>query len=531
MENFTLADALAILRRRWPILAIPTILGALLGAAIAVVLPPVYESTARILVESQQIPSDLARSTVASSAAESISLVEQRLLTRGNLLEIARRHDVFADEPDLSPTAIEARMREAVRFETESLNAARRGPVTLATFSVTFSAGSAAMASRVANEFLTRILEQNARQRSERAGDTKAFFTAEVERLTREMQTAEARVSAFKQANADALPESLGFRRSEAMTVADRLVAAEAELDALVERRRQIEQALATGQLAGAVGAQLSPEQAELLRLQRELVQQRAVYAETHPSVRALQTRIRALEGAVAPAGSATEGSEGGATPAGLAAVELDQIDRRRAQLAQQRDALAERLGALEEAIARTPQVELELNSLLLDFNNIRTRHEEAVLKEAQAATGERLEINRQAERFEVIEQPQTPTGPVSPKRPIIAIAGVFGGGAIGFGLMVLLELLNQAIRTPRDLERRVEIRPIVTIPYIYTRGERLRRMLARRLPWFALALTIPAALWAIDQHYMPLALIWERALDVTGLGRVLNAAAARLGI
>lgn len=530
MENFALEDAIDILRRRWPLVAVPTILGALVGGAVAVVLPPVYESTARILVESQQIPSDLARSTVASSAAESIQLVEQRLMTRNILLEIARRYDVFAGEPDLAPTEIEDRMRAAVTFETTGLTAGGRSAATLAAFSVTFKADDATTAARVTNEFLTRILEQNARQRSERASETKAFFTGEVARLTREMQAAEDRVAQFKQANADALPETLGFRRAEATSLGSRLLNVETEIATLTERRRQIEQALASGQISATIGAQLSPEQAELLRLEREIVQQRAVYAESHPAMQALQARARALREAVAPLSASPETDGASPTPAGLAAIELDQIERRRGQLEELRDTLSARLSALEAAIARTPQVEIDLNSLQLDFANIRTRQQDAVLKEAAADTGERLEINRQAERFEVIEQPQTPNAPVSPKRPVIAAAGVVGGGALGAGLVVLLELLNKAIRTPRDLERRVDLRPVVTIPYIYTRGERLWRTWLRRAPWIALGLAIPATLWAIDQFYAPLTLIWERALNMTGLDRLVGAARARLG-
>ena len=63
----------------------------LLAVGMAYKLPPVYLSTALILVESQQIPSELARSTVTTSAADRLELIEQRLMTRENLLEIIER--------------------------------------------------------------------------------------------------------------------------------------------------------------------------------------------------------------------------------------------------------------------------------------------------------------------------------------------------------------------------------------------------------------------------------------------------------
>jgi uncharacterized protein involved in exopolysaccharide biosynthesis len=64
---------------------------------IAKILPPVYQSRARLLVESSQIPIELAAPTVRTGAPEALEIIEQRLMTRVNLLEIARAQNVFAD--------------------------------------------------------------------------------------------------------------------------------------------------------------------------------------------------------------------------------------------------------------------------------------------------------------------------------------------------------------------------------------------------------------------------------------------------
>ena len=59
-------------RRRLWLVALIFIPGALLATGIAYVLPPVYQSTARILVESPKIPQNLAQSTVEIPAIETI---------------------------------------------------------------------------------------------------------------------------------------------------------------------------------------------------------------------------------------------------------------------------------------------------------------------------------------------------------------------------------------------------------------------------------------------------------------------------
>jgi hypothetical protein len=42
-----------------------------------------------------------------------------------------------------------------------------------------------------------------------------------------------------------------------------------------------------------------------------------------------------------------------------------------------------------------------------------------------------------------------------------------------------LLEALNPAIRTAAQLERQLDIRPVVSIPVVRTRGDMFRRVLA----------------------------------------------------
>ena len=65
---------------------------------IAMTLPPTYVSQMRLIVESPQIPANLASSTVTTSAPEQLQIVEQRLLTRPVLLDISRKFEVIKDQ-------------------------------------------------------------------------------------------------------------------------------------------------------------------------------------------------------------------------------------------------------------------------------------------------------------------------------------------------------------------------------------------------------------------------------------------------
>ena len=65
------------------------------GLAIAALWPATYLSEGKILVQSQQIPTELVRPTVTNAAQERIQVIEQRMMTRENLLAIVDKFQLF----------------------------------------------------------------------------------------------------------------------------------------------------------------------------------------------------------------------------------------------------------------------------------------------------------------------------------------------------------------------------------------------------------------------------------------------------
>ena len=195
--------------------------------------------------------------------------------------------------------------------------------------------------------------------------------------------------------------------------------------------------------------------------------------------------------------------------------AEIDQqIEALKTQLAD----LEKQAKALDASIQKTPQIEIALNVLMRDYNGLQQRYAAAKAKMAEATTGQQLEQDRQAERFEVIEQATVPSKPISPNRNRIASTGAFGGIAAGIGLVMLLEYLDKSIRDTSDLTRRLRIRPFAAIPYLTIRSEARRRW--RRLAALLAGGTAVAALWlvSIQMFYMPLDLFWAKVLHRLGM-------------
>src|SRR5262245_39202233 len=91
------SDYFRLLEKRIFSVLIPFVLVVAAGSAAALLWPPTYLSEGKILVESQQIPTDLVRPTVTATAQERIQVIQQRVMTRDKLLTIMDKYQNFAD--------------------------------------------------------------------------------------------------------------------------------------------------------------------------------------------------------------------------------------------------------------------------------------------------------------------------------------------------------------------------------------------------------------------------------------------------
>lgn len=502
--QFDIWRYLAILKRRWPYLVFPAILVAIAAVGFAYTTPPVYESSATILVESQQIPTDLASPTVTSDAAERIRVIEQRLLTRNNLLEIAGKYSLYQFlGPNLSPTTVVENVRKAV--EISKIDTIGGGSGRVVGFTVKFQYRDATTSARVTNELVTSILSQNVESRLNRASETSAFFSQQKTSLEQRLLELEGKMADFKRTNEADLPETLEVRREQ-----------------LAQLRLQVtdlDQKIRLASAPDGVGADLAnPTGVKQLSfsLQGKELELKS-YREQRDELKPLAekgfvptNRMRDLERQIALAELDIESIKTQIVDRGGGLNEDDAVK----YLKEQRAELDDQVGKLNESIQRTPLVQVQLNSMDRDYQNLQSEYRLAQTKLENAQVGERLEQDRQSERFEVIEQATVPDTPTSPDRPKIMIAGVAGGLAAGAGLVILRQLLTRGIYTAAEIERALQLRPIAVVPYIVTKRE--RRGARARLILLVIAIVIAGlvALYAIDTYYLPLDLVVERVWE-----------------
>jgi uncharacterized protein involved in exopolysaccharide biosynthesis len=267
-----------LLKRRWAFFLIPFVLISCVGVAAAWLWPPTYSAEGKILVQSQQIPTELVRPTVTSAAQERIQTIQQRTMTRDNLMAIVDKFQLFPDKRSLmSVTELVELMKKSTKIapvdiQLDFKQRTRDNPTIV--FSVGFEYGDAATVSRVANELMTQILSEDLRDRTSRATDTTKFLTREVQKLQADNAALDAKIAQLKLSQGK--PDTPGAPNKSTSALAE---------------------------------------------LKAELVQKSGLYADRHPIVQSLKRQVEALEQSILSSANPASTNQGSGPPANLDAL------------------------------------------------------------------------------------------------------------------------------------------------------------------------------------------------------------------
>lgn len=526
--ELTLNDYISIFKRRiWQIIIVASTI-VVASILVAILLPPVFQSTGTILVESQQISKDIVQSSISSLADERIELIKQRVMTRDNLYRILQKYGLYSDRIGKDSTStLLAEMRNNIAVELVSSNAGsdwEKKP-TIA-FNVSFSYKSPEVAHKVANELVTLFLDENVKSRTEKATETTEFLNHEVEILRKELESTEARVATFKEQYSGALPEHMDMH----MTVLQRSEMDIKEIDrdykATQEELRYLDVELASAR--SGINNRRSPDapvvlssEAEIDKLKLELERAQSLYSDSHPTVKALKRRIDKLESAnnnkASNPNDTTKARRGDIETDLMVAKVQAQIEAAKARLeslAEQKIAMRKKVEQLQARISMSPEVEKGLFKLMRDYENAKEKYEEVKSKQINAKIAQNLEQENKAERFTMLEPPIFPEKPVKPNRKKLIALGFFGGIAAALGLVFLLETINARVRGADALESITKVRTLVTIPYIYTQAEISRKKYFYR--YLVLGIVVFIIITSVVTHFliMPLDILLIKVLN-----------------
>jgi polysaccharide biosynthesis transport protein len=547
----------------------------LVGVIVAFSLQDMYRSQALIMIEEQDIPTNLVQTTVTVYATRQISSLNERIMTTSNLVNIIEKFDLYAKERESTPARLLAR-RAKERIEIKFINAEATTPQGalrsfVAAFTVGFQDEDPEKAQEVTSELVSLYMAENLRARTEATAETKQFIDDEVATLDRQVLELETRLAEFKEANADSLP-SLNMVNLQMMQRVDsQLLEIERRLYGIEENRIAIEAQLATvkptqptrladGQMVMSPADQLEALKTQLTliegrysdshpdvikvradiaalqrrfgldvepaQLQQQLVETRAelaiaseTYSDDHPDVIRLQAKIDELQATRQRYADAT--LENAISPDNPAYIQLQtqlntlQIDER--ALRAERDELRKQLTDYEARLMRTPQVERKMAALSRELSSVSNRYWVLRDKQFGAQIGQNLELQSKGERFALVEPAAVPLRPFAPDRLAIILLAVLMGFVFGVAITQVADALDDAIYTSAAVSQVQGSPPIIEVPLIVARNEGVRSLSPKVIVLGSIPVAVMGLLLLVHLVVRPLDVLFYSLLRTLG--------------
>jgi uncharacterized protein involved in exopolysaccharide biosynthesis len=562
---------IGLIKLRKYYMLIPLLFIFIVSTIVSFVLPPVYKSTTTILIEGQQIPADLVRTTVTTVVEQAIQTITQQIMSRTKLLEIIDRFELYQDRRAIETTEeIVDRMREDIKLETISADIIdqRTGRASVATiaFNLSYEFKDPQKVMKVANTLASLFLEQNLKDREERAKTTSSFIEAELNALNENINQLEAKIAEFKQKHFQALPAMTELNFQMIQRLERQVEDVQNQINNIKERKIYLDGQLAgidpdlpgikgtDGRMADAkqtlkylyteyttLKASLSDKHPDLIKMKKEidslekevtlkdeiqlkqnqlealktdLAIKKGKFSEKHPDIIKLKKSIAILENEikekVKDRGKMQSEAEAPENPAYInISTQIDTAKMEIEALKEEQERLKAKLEDYQKRLELTPQIELEYNLLTRDYENSRARYQETLNKLMVAKSGEGLEKGQKGQKFTIIDPAIFPEKPYKPNRLIIILVGFVLGLGAGAGIATIKEFSDQSIRSEEELSF-LTGRPVLAAISLMETEEDLKRK-KRKLKIFIISVLAIMGLFVLAVHlfYKPLDVLW----------------------
>jgi uncharacterized protein involved in exopolysaccharide biosynthesis len=564
-------NILHTLRRRKWIGAAVGFVGCCTAVAIALTWPPTYQSTATILIEEPDVPSDLVKSTVSTYADQRLQVIEQRVMTNQNLGDIMDRFGLYQAALATTPRSelinslrnkIDLAVLSADFVSSKTRNNSNQPQATIA-FTVSYSDQNPRLAQQVASRLTDLYLAENVQTRTEKAAGTTEFLTQQSQKLYQDVTDTQNRLTEFKTQNSSTLPEQLDTNMRILEQLQSTLLRNRSNLEQINEKRAFLQSQLGTispympmtaggtpatpqaqlmalelqyidlsarygpkhpqvvhlekqiDTLKAQVGTSDSPTstQAQLSQLQAQLSDALQRYGENHPTVQKLRKQITDLQSEIGKAPSISMISAPKGPPDNPMYIQMqNQLGDSTAQLQglqMETAALQAKMEDMEKRVLQTQALSGQYNSLRQQYEAAVKRYQDFKDKEADAQVAQSMEQQSKSETFSVIEAPQYPDLPLKPNRKLLLLAGAVLSFMLATAAMLAMEMMDSKVYEPRGLQTVFGEVPLATVPYITTPRERTNRWIRRGVIVLGGCAAIVAALVAVNMLVSPLDVLW----------------------
>jgi polysaccharide chain length determinant protein (PEP-CTERM system associated) len=456
----TMDDYGAILKRRWWIIVIPSVVLPIMAVAIAFVIPAQYVSQTLVLVEQQTVPDEYVKPVVSEDLTARLASMKEQILSRARLTPIIERFNLFGT----GKTSMDDRIdltRKNIEIKPIHSEMARTGG--LPGFFISFRASDARTAQLVTGEITSLFVNENLKSRATSVEGTQDFLRGQLADAKQKLDDQDAKLATFQQKYVGRLP-------GEEAPNMNMLTSLNTQLDAVtqaiarMEQDKSYEEAMLAQQQSMSVqmsdhgGVAPQAQQADLQALQNEEADLTKRYTDDYPDVVAVRRKIKEMRKEMAAAPPAAPA----ATPSTPNRSDSIAVQQLRAQLRaleqgitlkkHDQASLQGQIRMYQDRISSSPLVQEEYKSLTRDYTTAQSFYDDLLKKMNDSKMATDLEKRQQGEQFRVMDEPNLPDSPSFPNRNVFAGAGLASGLCLGLLIVALIEYKDTSLRSERDI-------------------------------------------------------------------------------
>lgn len=435
---------------------------------------PHYSATAQVMLDSrkqnvvdlQQVMSSLTADTsvvdteveVLRSRALAEKVVQEqkldqdpefnRRLHKGGLLD-----GLFGKKqqgPPGTPAELQREHEMVVDTVLRQLKVTRSGLTYV--INIEFESERPQVAAKIANAFADRYVAAQLDSKFEATRGASDWLNTRLTGLRQQVEDAEFQVQQYKAANGLLSAEGNTLTEQEISNINTRLAESRAEAADRISQYNTARAQLARGSSGDDVGGALDSPVVQQLRSQRaeisrEVAEMEGRYGPRYPALQKAQAQLADIDKQIQ--------------------AEIRRIIsnlQAKAQAAQgQVNSLEGSLGRSRGTLASNNAASVRLNELERNAESVRTLYQSFLDRFKQTTAQQGIEQSD----AQVLSRAKSPSVPSSPNVPVILLLGFIAAIVAGLALLIVLELLDTGFSTSSDIEQRLELPSLASLPLL----------------------------------------------------------------
>jgi uncharacterized protein involved in exopolysaccharide biosynthesis len=564
-----------IRRRKKSFILISTFLF-LVGFIVAIALPPIYKSEAMIRVEDQEIQEGFVQQTTDDYVEQRIGKINQQILSRPKLEEIVNKFNLYdKDKNQADISVLVAKLREDILLETivsemQSKPGGRHLSFTVA-FNLSYQGKDPETVQKVTSTLADFYIKEDIKSTKRILSATSDFLEAELDRLKKDIEIQEKKISEFKEKHSRELPSDLGYNIQVVSRLERELDRASLELRTLTGKKIFLESQLSQVEPLSPIVVEgekiaTNPNQ-RLKELNIQLIKLKSIYSNKHPDIKKLKREIRELESQVQASDDSVEkvkrlrqlenelaelesklgskhpdvkalkkeiallsqevnnqitetailkiSEEKPDNPAYISLVtQINATKTDMLSIEENKQNIVQSIEIYQKRIEKAPVVEKEFNALTRDYEAAKNKYNEIWNEFTAAQVAQKVEGNQSGRRFSIASQAYLPTKPYKPNRLAVILVSFLIAIGTSSLFAAFKESMDNSVKSTDQIRQITDVPVLTSISYIVTDSDKRARRLKKFVWLFLIIIIVVSGIYFADQYIVNLEDLWSIFLE-----------------